>query len=171
MPAGVAWYFAPAVRSDCFRAAALHVSPQYRWPWSQRVHRKNICRHIARPQVRRRRLSSTAHAARLLLATRHVPVYVSLTASEPRTQARRARWAPQWLLGGPSSSWASLSALRRSSPQLPHKFSVSPGPPRTPRPGHLARLERTAGPSHDHDDDGDRRRNQLDVDPPSRGSR
>lgn len=93
------------------------------------------------------------------------------TASEPRTQARRARWAPQWLLGGPSSSWASLSALRRSSPQPPNKFSVSPGPPRTPRPGHHARHHRTAGPNHDHDDDGDRRRDQLDVDPLSRGSR
>ena len=93
------------------------------------------------------------------------------TASEPRTQARRARWAPQWLLGGPSSSWASLSALRRNSPQPPHKFSVSPGPPQTPQPGHHARHHRTAGPSNDHDDDGERRRKQLDVDPHSRGSR
>ena len=77
MPAAVAWYFAPAARSDCLRAAALHGLLQYRWPWSQCVQRKNICRHAGQPHVTKRRLSSTAHAARRLLATRHVPVYFS----------------------------------------------------------------------------------------------
>ena len=77
MPAGVAWYFAPAILIDCLRAAALHVWLQYRWPRSQSVHRKNICRHIGRGQVRKRRLSSTAHVERQLLATCRVPLYVS----------------------------------------------------------------------------------------------
>jgi len=78
LPAGVAWYFAPAAFMDFRRAASLHVSLQYRCPRSQSVHRKNICRHVGQPQVTKRRLSSTAHAARRLLATRRVPVYVSL---------------------------------------------------------------------------------------------
>lgn len=47
-----------------------------------------------------------------------------------RTRARRARWASQWMLGGPSSSWASLSTLMRSFPQPANRFLVSsPGPP------------------------------------------
>ena len=49
--------------------------------------------------------------------------------------ARRARWASQCLLGGPSSSRASLSTHRRSSPQPANKFSVSA--PRTPHLKHL----------------------------------
>jgi hypothetical protein len=60
LPAAVAWYFAPATRSDCLRAAALHGLLQYRWPWSQWVQRKNICRHAGQPHVTKRRLSSTA---------------------------------------------------------------------------------------------------------------
>ena len=38
------------------------------------------------------------------------------------TRARCARWASQCLLGGPSSSWASLSTLMRSSPQPANRF-------------------------------------------------
>ena len=57
------------------------------------------------------------------------------------TRARRARWASQCPLRGPSSSWASLSTLMRSSPQPANRFSVSSPDPTSNQVGHGARLE------------------------------
>lgn len=54
------------------------------------------------------------------------PIAVAL-----RTSARRARWASQCRLGGPSSLWRAFPWDARTSPQPPNKFSVSPGPPPT----------------------------------------
>ena len=58
------------------------------------------------------------------------------TAGAPRTRARRARWASQWLLRGPSSSWASLSA---ASGVVPHSSPTSfQSPPPDPHLNHLS---------------------------------
>lgn len=70
------------------------------------------------------------------------------TSRPPRTsrsRARRARWASQLLLGGPSSSRASLSALFRDSPQPANRFSVSSPDPTSNQVSLPAHLELGAG--------------------------
>lgn len=92
----------------------------------------------------------------------------------PRARLAHRHAAPDGLL---SVCWGAFRlpgrAFRPSGVVL-HSPSTSfqspPGPPRTPRPGHHARLDRTAGSGDDHDDDGDQRHSRRDVDPPSRGS-
>lgn len=88
------------------------------------------------------------------------------------TRARRARWASQCLLGGPSSSWASLSTLMRTSPQVANKFSVSsPEPPPQTRAVTVLASNTVGSPNEDHHYDDDQPRRRLDVDPLSGGSR